>query len=162
MSFRRHSPAFQVSAARFSVVVVAPLVLLLVVAQPARAQDATVVVVALVPPILLAPVCLALGRWLWLRRRPDTEARFVRLLAVAALEVLLWGAVTVGVLKLMTGDAHVRVVAVPLVAGGALWMLSGVPFEPSQRAARWLYLASVPLALLGLAAATWMVLLAAW
>jgi hypothetical protein len=36
--------------------------MLLVITQPAQAQDATVLVVALAPPILLAPVCLALAR----------------------------------------------------------------------------------------------------
>jgi hypothetical protein len=136
--------------------------MLLVLAQPAHAQDATVLVVALAPPILVAPVCLAFARWFWLRRESHSPARIVPLLVVSCIEVLLWVAFSASAVVIMTGDWNIRALLWPVVACGALWILSRTWYDPSQRAARWLFFASPPLVLLLLAAATWLVLIAAW
>jgi hypothetical protein len=135
---------------------------MLVVPEPAQAQDATGVVVAIVPPFLLAPLFLAGARWFWRRRGCQLPARFLPLLGVACVEVFLWAVLVVTTLVFMTGDWHIRV-ALPLAgAAGALWVLSGIWGDPSRRSARWLYLVSPPLALLLLGAATLVVLFAAF
>jgi hypothetical protein len=136
--------------------------MLLVMTQPVQAQDATVLVVALAPPILLAPVCLALVRWFWLRKRCHSPALILPLLVVSCIEVLLWVALMVVAVVFMTGDWNLRAVLPPAVACGALWMLSRIWFDPSHKAARWLYLASPPLALVLLASVTWLVLIVVW
>jgi len=134
--------------------------LLLVFSQPAHAQDVTVLVVALAPPILLSPVCLAVERWYWLRSGPHSPARILPLFMVSCLEVFLWIVLSASAVVFMTGDWNIRALVWPVVAGVALWMLSHIWFNPSQRAARWLFFASPPVVLVLLAGATWLVLLA--
>lgn len=136
--------------------------MILLLAQPAHAQDATVLVVALAPPILLAPVCLTFARWLWLRRRPNSPPRIVPLLVVSCFEVLLWMGISVSAVVLMTGDWNIRAVVWPVIACGALWILSRFWSEPSRRATRWLLFVAPPLVLALLIVATWLVLLLLW
>lgn len=122
----------------------------------------TPLVVALVPPVVLAPVVLALARWLWLPRGPGSPARLVPLFLGSCLEVLLWLAIGAVVVTFMTGDWGIRI-AVPLVfACAAVWLLSGIWIDPARRTARWLFLLSPPLVLLVLGVATWPVLVALW
>lgn len=133
---------------------------LLLLSQPAYAQDITLLVVALAPPILLAPLCLTFARWFWLRRRPDSPIRFVPLLAVSVLDILLWLAISVSTLMVMTGDSDIGAPALLVVAFGSAWMLSGIWFDRSQRAARWLFFASPALVLAILTAISWAVIIA--
>jgi hypothetical protein len=128
--------------------------------RPAQAQDITVFVVALAPPILLAPLCLAFVRWLWLGRGVYSPARNALLFVVSCVDILLWIALIASVLLINTGDFTIGAVVVLVVACGALWMLSCVWFDPSQKTVRWIFLASPALVLGLLAAATWLVLLA--
>jgi hypothetical protein len=128
-------------------------------AAPAHAQDATILVVAIVPPIVLAPLVLAFGRWFWLRGS-SPPARILPLLVVSCVEVVLWVVLSVSTGILLTGDWSIGVIPWPVIAGWALWMLSRVWFDASRKAARWLVFLSPPVVLALLAAATWLVLLA--
>ena len=69
--------------------------LTLVVGSPAYAQDATVLVVLLGPPIVLAAPVVGLIKFAWLRRRGRHAAGLLAVLGLAALEVCLWVAFTV-------------------------------------------------------------------
>ena len=120
---------------------------LFLLAQPAYAQDITVLVVALAPPLLLGPLCLAFARWFLLRRRPESPIRFVPLLAVSSLDVLLWVAISASTFMVMTGDFDIGAPVLLVVAVGAAWMLSGIWFDQRQKAARWLFFASPPMIL---------------
>jgi len=119
----------------------------------------TVLVYALVPPVVLAPFGIALARWLWLGRSSPPRARLIPLFIASAIEVLLWIALIASVLVLMTGDWNARALFGPPVLCVALWMMSRIWIDPSHKAARWLFIASAPLALTLLAAATWLVLI---
>jgi len=118
-----------------------------------------VLVVALGPPILAAPLVLAAARWSWLRKRA-TPARFLPLLAVSCAEVLLWAVVVGSVLIILTGEWRPRTVVWPAAATVALWLLSGVWIERSRNAARWLFFASPLIVLFLLLAMTWSVMVA--
>jgi hypothetical protein len=132
---------------------------LLLWAQPAVAQDATVLVVALAPPIFLAPLLLTIGRHYWLRRTSRIPIQVLPMFAVSCLEVLLWMVLGASVATLMTGVSGLWAV-VPLVAAGVVnWLLSRIWLDPARRAARWLYFLSPVLVLMLLAAVTWAVLL---
>ena len=133
--------------------------MLLCWAQPVQAQDITVLVVALVPPILLAPVCLVLARWFWLRRGSQAAARLLPLILVSLVEVLPWVAFIASALVIMTGDGKVGAVFWPVICSGGLWLLSSIWFDRSQRATRWLSFAFPPAVLLLLAAATCLALI---
>lgn len=164
MGRRRASGAFggktEMSITRNYVRAAGLLQTLLVLAQPAHAQDITILVYGFAPPILLSPVFLTIVRWFWLRRGTDSPARIVPLFVVSCIEVVCWIALGACVALFMTGDWNIREFAVFPVACVALWMLPRIWFDPSQRAARWLYLVSAPLVLVLLAAAAWLVILA--
>ncbi len=147
------------SAKKFLLMPCLTLVLLLL-SQSAYAQDMTFLVVALAPPILLAPLFLTFARWFWLRRRPGSPVRFVPLLAVSSLDVLLWLAIGVSFFMVMTGDSDIGAPVLLVVAFGAAWMLSRIWFDRSQRVARWLFFASPPVVLALLLAVSWVVLIA--
>jgi hypothetical protein len=66
------------------------VVLALSVASPAYAQDATILVVLLGPPIVLAAPVVGLVKFAWLRRDGRHAPGLLAVLGVAALEVLLW------------------------------------------------------------------------
>lgn len=70
------------------------VVLALLVASPAYAQDATILVVLLGPPIVLAAPMVALIKFAWLRRHGRHAPGLLAVLGVAALEVFLWVAFT--------------------------------------------------------------------
>ena len=133
---------------------------LLLLPQSAYAQDATVLVVLLAPPILLAPVCVAFARWFWLRRGFHTPARFMLLFLVSCFEVFLWVVISVSAVVVMSGDWGIQAILSLVVTCGATWMLSGIWFEGLNRAARWVFFVSPPLALVLLAVTTWLVLIA--
>ena len=100
---------------------IAGLVLLALLPSPAHAQDATVLAVLLAPPIFLAPLVVALGRWAWLRRHRPSPPRFLLLFGLACLEVVLW-VLAAGLLAVMYFDErwHLQAggsVAVALLAG---------------------------------------------
>jgi hypothetical protein len=124
-------------------------------AQTAIAQDITVLVVALVPPLLLAPLCLVLARRFWLHKRTYPPARIVPLLLVSCLEVFLWGVISVSAVMLMSGDWGLPALLAFIVSCGTAWILSGVWFDAPAKVDRWLFFVSPPLALLLLAATTW-------
>jgi hypothetical protein len=84
----------------------------------------------------------------------------VPLLAVSALDILLWLAISVSTLMVMTGDSDIGAPALLVVAFGAAWILSGIWFDRSQRAARWLFFASPALVLAILTAISWAVIIA--
>jgi hypothetical protein len=136
----------------------AAVVTLLLCARPALAQDASVLFVALAPPIFLTPLVLAIGRWQWLRRGARPQVQLLPLFAVSCLEVLLWLVLTGSVATLMTGDSGIWALVPLLVAVGINWMLSRVWLGASLSAARLLYFLSPVLVLVLLAAATWVVL----
>jgi len=128
-------------------------------ARPALAQDITVLVVALGPPVVVTPVVLAAARWSWLRRFA-TATRFLPLLAVSCLEVLLWAVVVGSVLIVMTGEWQLRTIVWPAVAGVALWLVSGIWVDRSHKLARWFFFASPPIVLVLLLVITWSVIVA--
>ncbi len=76
--------------------------LLLASSGQARAQDITVLVVALVPPIVLAPVCLTIARRLWLGRSSHTTPGILSLFAVSTIEVVLWLALAGSVVVILS------------------------------------------------------------
>ena len=133
--------------------------MVLLLPRPAQAQDVTFLVYFLAPPILLVPPFLATVRWLWLRRGPYSPARFVPLLAVSAIEHVCWLVLCASVALFMTGDWKIGGFVLFPVACGALWMLPRIWFDPSQRAARWVYIASAPLVLVLLVVAAYLVIL---
>ena len=134
--------------------------MLLLSPQPAQAQDITFLVYGLAPPILLSPVFLAIVRWLWLRRRPYSPARIVPLFVVSCIELVCWIGLGASVALFMTRDWKIRAFVLVPVACGALWMLPRIWFDPSQRTARWVYIASAPLVFVLLLVATYLVILA--
>jgi hypothetical protein len=148
---------------RWSVLTSKPAYILIVavmlaMARQAHAQDATVLVVALAPPILLAPVLVTFGRLLWLQRGSQAPPRIVPLFLVSCVEVLLWLAFIGSVLVIITGGGSIRGALGLVIALGSLWMLSRLWIDSSRRAARWLFFASPPLILILLAAAPWLVI----
>lgn len=131
---------------------------LLLWAQPVSAQDVTVLVLALAPPIFLAPLALTIGRHFALRGTARIPIQVLPLFAVSCLEVLLWIVLLGSVATLMTGDAGIWAIAPLVIAAGLNWLLSRIWLDPRRLAARWLYFLSPLLVLVLLAAATWVVL----
>ena len=70
--------------------VLCPVVLAVLVASPAYAQDATILVVLLGPPIVLAAPVVGLIKFAWLRRHGRHAPGLLAVLGLQALEVLLW------------------------------------------------------------------------
>ena len=66
------------------------VVLALLVASPAYAQDASILVVLLGPPIVLAAPVVGLIKFAWLRRHGHHARGLLAVLGLQALEVLLW------------------------------------------------------------------------
>lgn len=62
-------------------------------AAPAHAQDASILFVAALPPVLLTPVAVALLRCSWVRRVSGSRGSCPRALLWAGLEVILWSLV---------------------------------------------------------------------
>lgn len=119
-----------------------------------------VLVYLLAPPLVLSPFCLVLARWLWFRRTQAPTTSIARIIAVSFFEIILWISLSVSLVILMTGDAGRRVVPVPPISAGALWLLSRTGADPSRKASRWFYLLMPPLVLFVLSAVTWFVILA--
>lgn len=154
----RHGRVCPVGASSRSWDRLVAIAFLLLWTRSAPAQDATVLVVALAPPILLAPLVLTIGRLHWLRGISRIPIQVLLLLAVSCLEVLLWLVILGAAAALMTGDSGLWAV-VPLAAAVAInWVLSRIWLDSSRRAARWLSFLSPLLVLVLLAAVTWVVL----
>ncbi len=129
-------------------------------ARPLAAQDITILVVAIAPPILGAPFCLAVARWVWARRHPSSNLGVVKILLLSCLDIVLWLTFLFSAGTLLTGDFHRAALPVAPIALGLLWLLSKFWVDPSQTRARWFHLALPPMMLVGLAAITWMLILA--
>ena len=119
----------------------------------------TVLVYSLAPPLVLSPICLVIARWLWFRRTQTPTTSIARIIGVSFFEIILWISLSVSLVILMTGDAGRRVVPVPPISAGALWLLSRTGADPFRKASRWFYLLMPPLVLLVLLAATWLVII---
>ena len=70
----------------------------------------------------------------------------------------MWLSLVGSALVILTGEWRVGALVWPPIACGILWLLSLVWIGPPHKAARWLFLASPPVVLMLLAAASWFAL----
>ncbi len=119
----------------------------------------TVLVYAVAPPLVLSPICLVLGRWLWFRRTPERSIGILKIVGISIVEILLWASLAASLVIAVMGNGGPRMLAVPPLSAIALWLLSGVFVDRLHKAGRWFYLLTPPLVLFVLLAVTWLVLL---
>lgn len=139
--------------------------LLALLPSPAHAQDATVLAVLLVPPIVCAPLVVTLGRRAWLSRRGLSPPGFLVMFGLACLEVVLW-MFAASLLAVVFFDErwHLQALvalAVALLAdwGAARYLLQSTPGARPPRWVTLLLASAIPFGLAALGALTTAVLI---
>ena len=114
----------------------------------------------LLPPVLAAPACVLLARWVWLRSHEEGRVRISQLLLVSLVEVLLWTLLSISITWAYFGGPF-AVTAVTLAGVmGVGWWFSGIWLGGFRPWARALYVAVTPIIMGALAVTTWLVVVA--